>query len=400
MRQALVSWIALVGCGGSSSAPIDGAVDGPGPPSFPAPHPSEPQLLKGEGPILASPTIVPITFAADGYRADIEAFTSGLGASGYWQASAAPYGISAIRAAAPIHLGMAAPAHMTTTEIATFVTAQFTGTSPAWGAPDASKIYGLFYPKSTQVEIPGVGIVCVDIAGGYHAFVEVAGVKVAYSVIVECDAGLDGTRGVDALTLAISHELIEAATNPFGAGYYVDSDHYAMLAFAGSGEIADLCEFTDVWFKPADLGYAVTRTWLNDAASAGHMPCIPALPGAYFNTAPVLADPVHFRVLGIDLATKGVAIPVGGRATVELDLFSDAPTTEPWQIRAVDIDALTGKPPVLQFSFDRNTGGNGDKLHVTIDVLSGDPVYDAEPFVIISQLGTTLHTWFAIVGNS
>jgi hypothetical protein len=399
MRLVLCPWLAIVACGGTSSSPIDAAVDGPAQPGFPAPHPNEPQLVTAGGPILAAPTIVPITFPNDGYRADIEAFAQRLGASSYWQASAGPYGIAAIQAGPPIHVAMTAPAHTTTAEIDAFVTAQLTGTSPAWGVPDASKIYSLFYPKSTKLEIPGVGIVCVDIAGGYHAFVEVAGVKVAYSAIVECDAGLDGTHGLDALTLAISHELIEAASDPFGRGYYVDPDHYALLALAGSGEIADLCEFTDVWFKPAELGYAVTRTWSNDAALAGHMPCIPALPGPYFNAAPVVSDQVSFRVLGTDLSTKGVEIPVGGHTTIELDLFSDAPTPGPWQVRAADIDALAGKPPVLSFAFDRTTGQNGDKVHLTIDVLARDAVYNAEPFVIISQLGTTVHTWFAVVGN-
>jgi hypothetical protein len=205
---------------------------------------------------------------------------------------------------------------------------------------------------------------------------------------------------IDALTLGESHELIEAATDPFGGGYYVDSDHYAILPFAASGEIGDLCEFSEVWLKPADFPYAVTRAWSNAAAQAGHAPCVPAQVAVpYFNAAPVLSDDVAFRYAGIDLTTKGVNIPVGGSKTVEIDLYSEAATSGPWTVTARDAASLRQKPATLAFMFDRRSGRNGDKLHLTIRVLAQDPDYDAEPFLVASMLGSTIHYTFGVVGH-
>jgi hypothetical protein len=53
----------------------------------------------------------------------------------------------------------------------------------------------------------------------------------------------------------------------------------------------------------------------------------------------------------------------------------------------------------LRFAFDHASGSNGDVLHVAIEVLRSDPSFDAEPFAIVSRLGTTTRTWLAIVGN-
>ena len=274
---------------------------------FAAPHHAEPQLVS-DGAIIAAPVIVPITFPDDPYVADIEKFSATIGASTYWATVASPYGVGAVGMASPIHVADAAPDITTEDTIRQWIASQLDGTHADWGTPDPAKIYSVFYPKTTQINLSLAGRTCIDNAGGYHDSVSVGGIEVVFSIVVECDAGIDGSTMLDALTVGFSHELIEAATDPFGTGWYVDPADYAVLAFADSGEIADLCEFSNVWFTPADLGYGVTRAWSNAAAATGHSPCVPALAAPYFNSAPVVGDTVHLQFSGYNFTTTGIKL--------------------------------------------------------------------------------------------
>jgi hypothetical protein len=97
--------------------------------------------------------------------------------------------------------------------------------------------------------------------------------------------------------------------------------------------------------------------------------------------------------------TQGVHIPVGQSATVELDLYSDAPTSGPWHLSAVDFaSAFMGQPPELSFSFDATQGQNGDKVHLTIKALKASAL-GASNFWIQSDLGQSSTVWLGVVGN-
>jgi hypothetical protein len=94
-----------------------------------------------------------------------------------------------------------------------------------------------------------------------------------------------------------------------------------------------------------------------------------------------------------------VNVPVGGSKTVEIDLYSEGPTSGAWSVTARDAATLSKKPSTLAFTFDRRSGRNGEKLHLTITVLAADPDYGAEPFLVASVLGSTTHYTFGIVGQ-
>ena len=124
-----------------------------------------------------------------------------------------------------------------------------------------------------------------------------------YAVLPTC-AGMAGMSEIDLLTGALSHEWIESSTDPYpvtnngddSAYAQVDANHTVWLVLGGGLEAGDLCvgEY-NAFFKPADLGVTVQRTWSNQLALAGHDPCAPDLPGvAYFNSAPVVTDSVSF----------------------------------------------------------------------------------------------------------
>jgi hypothetical protein len=215
-------------------------------------------------------------------------------------------------------------------------------------------------------------------------------------------AKFGGLTGIDAVTATTSHELIEAATDPFpndqtNAGYaQVDDNHIIWQFVLGGGEVGDMCaQNQDSFFKQPDIGNYVQRTWSNAQAAAGHNPCQPSAGLPYFNSMPVLTDKV---TVGGQLTTKGVTIPVGQSKTVEVDLFSDANTGAPWNVTAIDAAQLQQQPAELSFSWDKTSGQNGQKLYLTIKVLKQSQ-YGAESFLIESQLGTQSSVWIGLVGN-
>jgi hypothetical protein len=252
--------------------------------------------------------------------------------------------------------------------------------------------------------------------GGYHndtpVMVGDAGAPVNYpfAVLPTC-VTFGGLTGKDGVTTATSHEWIEASTDPFpstnngqDAAYSsIDPDHLAWMLLGGGGEDGDLCvSDLNADYTPADFPFVVQRGWSNALAKAGHNPCAPGITGVpYFQSAPVLNQNVHFtaQALGGTFQTKGVVIPVGGSKVIELDLFSDAATSGPWTVSATDpIAKYLQQAPTLDFAFDRTTGVNGEKLHMTVTVktalgLAGG----AHPFVVKSTLGTMSHTWAGVI---
>jgi hypothetical protein len=115
--------------------------------------------------------------------------------------------------------------------------------------PTANTLYFVFLPPGVTVTLDG-GASCSTFCG-YHS--DVNG-KIFYAVMPFLDcAGCARARSVvDALTVATSHELCEAITDPVpGSGWYDDAN----------GEIGDIC----AW-KTKTLGsYAVQLEWSNKA---------------------------------------------------------------------------------------------------------------------------------------
>src|SRR5207249_1454420 len=115
---------------------------------------------------------------------------------------------------------------------------------------------------------------------------------------------------LSSLTETLSHEWVEAATDPevtsggtftlaggpSAAFYGPDQDH-AIWALLGGGEAGDLCEpeGSRAYITPADIGQSVQRTWSNASGQASHDPCVPPTIGPYFAAAPVLDETVTFK---------------------------------------------------------------------------------------------------------
>jgi hypothetical protein len=364
--------------------------------TFPAAHPAMPRVVSSGGHVIVKPNVVAVTFNGDPYQPTIDEFAGSFPGTDFWTANVAEYGVGRLTARNPIHLTTRAPLLIDDSGIQSWLRSRVDGTHAEWGTPDESTIYTVFYPTGTVVTLQGY-LSCITY-GGYHSEVLVGAKKVAYAVIPRCPSFL-GLHGFDVVTVAASHELIEAATDPHpytAPAYAFPDDDHAVWGYYTGGETGDMCTFNDgVFYDPPGLDFKVQRSWSNAAAAGGHDPCVPALPGrVYFNSAPVMPDVIKSR----GISTKGVRIPVGGSRTIELDLYSDGPT-DPWLVSAVDLSVLEGGKQLLQFEFDKTRGANGDKLHMTVTAVGIDPRYDGEGFAVLSELNGRRNVWYGLVGN-
>ncbi len=212
------------------------------------------------------------------------------------------------------------------------------------------------------------------------------------------------------MTPIVVHELVEDATDPYWGtatqGYDgVDAKdlawEYTFLngVFDTVPELGDMCMiYPDSVYTPPDLPFAIQRTWSNASIAAGHAPCVPVPSGVvYFNSALVPTDNIVMGLgsLGPGKAvTHGVKIPLGSTRTVDVELYSDAPTPGPWTISAAPI--MAGD---LLLSFDKTSGQNGDVVHLTITAIKQDSGFGAEGFIITSALGSQTTRWYGVVGN-
>ncbi|HEY1958137.1 MAG TPA: hypothetical protein VGH28_21100 [Polyangiaceae bacterium] len=422
MRSAtlLLSSLFLFACGGTTGDQTDAgdtdagdqteaAVEaGPdvdnGSPSttYPAFKIDAPQVESLGGNVLTTPKIVPVYFANDdtGFTPTVTSFLNKLPTSTYWGPGESEYGVGAISIATPVQLTEDGPVTIDDTAIQTWLSGKLAAQDPLWPAPDANTVYVLFYPSATT-KITLQGEASCSAFGGYHSDVILPDkiTDVAYAVIPRC-SNFGGLKGLDAVSATASHEIVEAATDPYpmnqAAYSQLDDNHLIWEFILGGAEIGDMCAQTpSSFYAPADIGTTVQRVWSNAKAKAGHNPCQPDDGAPYFNSVPLLPEKVN--ILG-QLTTEGVTIPVGQTKTIEVDLFSDAATSGDWTVSAIDSGTLQGQAAELGFEWDRTTGRNGEKLHLTITVKKASQ-YNAEAFLLQSSLGAQTNFWIGVVAN-
>jgi hypothetical protein len=357
----------------------------------PASHPRLPQVVHLGGAVLAVPKVQPIVYAADSSGAATTDFVSQLAQSSYWATTTAEYGVGPLQVLPAITLSAQPPATITDSTIQATITSNTTGAAPAWGPADPSTIYLMVLPTGTTGSLPDGSTCCHDF-GGYHDEVSAGASRVPYAVSCSCapPAGL-GLTSLQLRTAAISHELVEAATNPFpmtDAAYAGTENADLIWTFVTGGELADMCALNpdQVTVLPG-TSYVVQRSWSNAAAGNTSNPCVPAPAGPYFNSFPALT-PLVLTAGGMPFLTQGVSIPLGQSKTIDVTLFSAAPTAGKWSVRAYTLEQVLNQTNSnLVLSLDRTTGANGDVLHLTLTPRAANPALGGEGFVLISQLG-------------
>lgn len=358
--------------------------------------------------VLTSPKIQPVVFAGDAEQTKITSFTHGFGGSDYWKQATAEYGVGDISASDPIVVpandtAFTTATSITDTQIQSFLATHLDGTHSDWGTPDPSTIYTVFYPVNVTITLDPFGQSCQGF-GGYHSFTTIGGVQIPYAVLPRCTE-LGTLQGVeDVMTGATSHELIEASTDPFSTGYdSADEDHF-YYDLQPLSEIGDMCAFeSDAFYKPAELGFSVQRVWSNTLAAKGGSPCSPLVTTSiYFAAVPVFSTHVNMNFgsgVGDIVPVRGVQVPLGKSVTIDLDLISSA-AMDPFSIMVSDIPSQMGQPAELSFSMDRDSGQNGEKIHLTITRVAAASQYDGTEFSILAYTDNThYHQWMGYAGQ-
>jgi hypothetical protein len=413
-----------------AQVPADAAMDvDNGAPStiYPAPHPPLPVLTNtGGGPVLDAPSVHFVLYPGNADEAALQTFAQRMAASSYWASVTGEYGVGALSyAGTTVLTGETPPAMIASADLKTWIGQELQ--SGAFGTLDPQTVYTVVFPSTTTITEPNPLIPallpplrsCVDFRGFHDNVVIVPAdggspSSFAYAVIATCSAS------VDDITEVLSHEWVEASTDPqagftgaftpsggpHAAYYSVDLNHVVWDVWSSGGEAGDLCqpEGAAARVTPPDVGNVVQRTWSNQLAAASHDPCAPDIAGQpFFGSAPVLDGAVTFTsALTGTITSQGVTIPVGQSRTIEVDLFSDAATSGPWTVSADDLLSTKfgsyGLPRTLSFAWDRTQGTNGEKLHLTITVTAAMPLFGgAHAFVINSTLGDRTYSWPGLV---
>jgi len=331
--------------------------------SAPNPQPIPPVAYNGGGLIL-SPQLVSVTFDSDTLRTTIESFDDSIGTTPWWDAVRAGFCdknnkcIGQATNGGHVHLATnTLQANYTDstdpnqsssiqTMISNLITAK---TLPA---PTANTLYMIYFPSGVNISLDGAG--SCQAFGGYHNSMTFNATEFAYAIMPRCQTGGGAQADLDQLTNAASHELAEAATDPFidlnspslytGYGSSVD----AWDAPAG-GEVGDRC--FDIFGSGNDQyqqgSYQVQRIFNNTAAAKGHDPCVPA---------PNPSTTPYFNIAPLSSTGDVIGLTVGDTANVTVQGISDGPISGQLAWDVVELTQTLGKGTDGTVTF---SGGGG-----------------------------------------
>jgi hypothetical protein len=347
------------------------ACGGPAGPFKTAAHAEPVQVVDLGGPTLKSLQLVTITYANDSLRATDEAFGAWVVTSDWFATVGKDYGLGPGTSLPPVELAESAPATISDLEIDAALTGWIgTGTIPP---PTQEILYLLYFPAGTTITDAQSGTIGCTIAAGYHSEDLTSTPQFAYAVVPTCATGTSGTVASE-VQGAASHEILEAATDPFPNGapaFQLPSDNPWAIGSEGQ-ELADLCfPLTTV-----DAAFTVSRIWSNSSAAAGGASCVPASSTApYFDVA---ASPSS---LSLAAGTSGTVV-LTGWATAELP---------PWSI---GFSMLQGAAGTASFDpsprLSETTIANGGDVVLTVTAPAGTPSGSAVTLVLYSQLVSAL----------
>jgi hypothetical protein len=392
----------------------EGAVDaGPDneqdPDVYPSQHHPIPQLTYNGGPILSHIRVVTITFTGDAHRDGFRGFTHFITGTDWWKQTSGGYCVDGGPNAGCVGTGTEvapeggawlpdgstadggdgyldvelaydfAGKGITDSDIQTWLSNHLAaGDFPAG---DSQTVYTIFFPSTTSISTGGAGgTSCVSFLG-YHseAAITVQPGLVSYAVIPYCSMnGLYQLTDYQWVTLAASHELSEAATDPHPntatAFYLSNNDAWIANAIGGGGEDGDMCMHVtyDLGQTYNESGYNVQRVWSNQAAGASQQPCQPWTPtyhAAALRTTTQKIPPDNH------LSDGYVFVKAGTSVDVVADIFSAAALPHDLQLYAGKFkygatDPSDMDPPdqgiTVTFSGTQVHNGNGITVTFTV----------------------------------
>ena len=374
--------------------------------TYPAFTPAMGQLKHSGGSVLTNPIIVTVTWPGNDTADQLETFGDTVGAGQYWKDVTSEYAVSAAISGAAHHVRLTdpAPATLSDTELAAFVNTNVAKTEGGWPKPSADVVYILYLPKTTTLTLQGKSA-CAQGVGGYHDSTKVNGVSTAYAIVPHC-----GYSDFDHITVAASHELGEAVTDPYPRSRpawsgFRDEDLAWEFFQQFQSENGDACEFyrdSDLAAGESDVAFTVQRQWSNASAKAGHDPCVPVFKGAkYFNVTPLALEDIDVDLssLGGDIATsKGIKVKVGEPRQIPLGFYSDG-ALGPWTIKAVSGGIAGGRSSGgVDLELDVTEGQNGQKAYLTITVNTAGKT-NADLITIVSTRAGVSHYMPLLLGR-
>ena len=364
-------------------------------PQFPPPLP---EVITYGGPVLSTPRVHPIYFAGtpDPMANDVQTFLPELQSTGYWTQTTSEYGVGNLQILSALQLPGAAPATLDDATLQHLIGAQLSGSNPPWGANDTNAIYLLILPSTTTMT-SSLGTSCNEFVGYHGEGVVPGGTRFVYAVACLCPGlYLPILSDLGQRTMVISHELVEAATDPYfmsDPAYQGEDDANVIWTLTLGGELGDMCEFnSDAYVIPQGGHYSVQRTWSNAAARQHHIPCVPATGSQpFFDVYPVLSQ----RTVTLNnspFTVDTVDVPIGQTKVVDLKLYSATPTTGPWAVTVWDWEAYNNNAATTTLSLDKANGQTGDTLHLSITAKASDTKFPGEAVLILSDLNGQ-ETW-------
>lgn len=369
----LVSCLALYmsGCGGSSpdatpavattpntptppttpTTPIPPAPPGTPSAPYPAFTPPFPKIISfsSTAQVIRHPVVIPVFFPGTPDQAATITYLQKVVSNAGWH-DLAQYGVGTATLGSPVYLSQNPPATITTKEINAFV-AEY---AAAWAPLNGSEIFMLYYPTTTAItDNPGAA---------YHSNT-VQAAPVAFAVIPYASLQADGYLQY--------HELIEAASDPFGAGLNtLDHDNMTFMTFGIGREISDMCLLTDFYFS-SELNVFTRSLWSNERLTITKSPCaMPPEAIDMFGAVPTMSTQVRETAPSPNPAASNmngaIQIAPGMSKTIPVKLFSFSALPVPMTLSVVQTNTNAAKSNLAIFSFDRNTGLNGDVVNLTV----------------------------------
>jgi hypothetical protein len=387
-----------------------------------------PQAVYQGGPLLIAPKVVTVTFSGDALAGQLESFGQSVTASAWWDSvrrgycagstgpcvGDGPSGSFVELPTAPAPTYSDSDRGGASTLQAWLANAITAGVLPGPDAnPVSNTLYVIYFPETTTVSLDDMTSCVNGDFDGYHGSMAMGSQQIVYAVVVECPPlptafpGAPQPTVLQSATVAASHEIVEASTDPSGTqlAYYLDTTdptNWGWMDIAGAGEVADLCvdPFALGQDETSSGSFTVQRIWSNANAASLLDPCNPIPEGeVYFNAAP------RQSVFVLD---------VGASATFEVSAFSDG-TMSDWTLSAADwSDSVTTS--YLSFSIAGGTEtdasteiqvNDGSAVQVTVTLLA-DPgtltTHEADGVIVSASAGSDgvpkAHWWPFIVMSS
>ena len=334
---------------------------------------SGPQVPNQMGGVISHPNLVIMTYDTDPDQAALENWGVWIADGGYLPTTVGQYGVGN-GTVQFVHLSDTPPGS-SDAQVQQYLQTHFDSdaTMPTYASRN---LYELFFPSDWA----GTAAFCQS-QGGYHTYFYDAssGNEPIYAVVANCRNDLQGDTEVSG-----SHEVVEAATDPYVSGWTFDNTPNAW-AYIG-GELGDLCESNSHYYLSPDGTEGGQYIWSNSAALAGQVPCQPWPDG----------------VLYVDVLASSALVPALPGTTVDIPLtgWASAPI-ESWALVAEDaffgVDFQTS-PGLSQASI---TPGGQVMAELNVpQALSGEPALGGKVGAawIFSAVSDTAYYGSAVVG--